>query len=364
VAIYYWAFVKVSLLPGPAKRGGNNKATALGGPVMKRIAPTLLLAGILACGAAPPGDAAQKVAVGKAVSEAWTFIPLDVGQRLGIFERYGIDLAIVNFTGDAKLQQGLAAESVSFGLGSGPGMAFTAKGAPDIAVAAYFGAPRNISIIVNQDSPLKTDADLKGKTVGISTTGSLTQWLTERISLAHGWGKDGIKWAALGGLTPGVAAMRAGQIDGVMGSTEGGYMLAAKHEGRILVTLDKYAPVFITHVVFARKAIVESDPGLVTRFLEGFFATIDYMKAHEAETDKVAEDVLKFSPAVAKEAYDQEIGGFVPDGRFDPKAVAILKQSFVELGTLPSAPPDSDLFTTKFVPVKVPGKSAEADPSK
>jgi len=54
----------------------------------------------------------------------------------------------------------------------------------------------------------------------------------------------------------------------------------------------------------------------------------------------------------------------VPDGRFDPKAVAILKQSFVELGTLPSAPPDSDLFTTKFVPVKVPGKSAEADPSK
>jgi len=182
----------------------------------------------LVTGSAFPVEAAQTVSVGKAVGEAWTFLPLDIGQQHGIFARYGIDLNIVTFQGDAKLQQGLAADSVSFGLGSGPGMAFAAEAAPAIAVAAYFGAPRNISVIVNENSPLKTVKDLKGKTVGISTTGSLTQWLTERISLAQGWGKDGIKWAALGGLTPGLAAMRAGQIDGVMGSTEGGYKLEEK----------------------------------------------------------------------------------------------------------------------------------------
>jgi NitT/TauT family transport system substrate-binding protein len=329
---------------------------------MRRVGLCLLLAWSVVCGTAVPGQAAQKLAVGKAVSEAWTFLPLDIGQRYGVFARYGLDLDIVNFQGDAKLQQGLASNSIAFGLGSGPGMAFAAKGAPAIAVAAYFRAPRNISIIVGENSALKTAKDLKGKTIAISTAGSLTAWLVQRISLAEGWGEDGIKMAALGGVTPGVAAMRAGQVDGVIGSTEGGYMLEEKHAGRILLVTDTYAPVFITHVVFARKALADSDPDLVTRFLRGFFATVAFMKTHKAETGKVAEDILKYSPAVAEEAYDHEMGGFEDDGAFDPKAMAVLKRSFLDMGILPSEPKDSALFTTRFIPVKLDGKNAAAAP--
>ena len=339
-------------------RGGRAAFTVgnkhrLGEGEMRRIALCLLLVSGVACGTAAAGEAAQKIAVGKAVSEAWTFLPLDIGQRYGVFARYGLDLDIIAFQGDAKLQQGLASDSISFGLGGGPGMAFAAKGAPAIAVAAYFRAPRNISIIVGEDSPIKTPADLKGRTIAISTTGSLTAWLVQRISIAQGWGEDGIKMAALGGVTPGLAAMRAGQVDGVIGSTEGGYMLEEKHAGRILLVTDKYAPVFITHVILARKALVDSNPVLVTRFLKGFFATVEFMKTHKTETGKVAEEVLKYSPAVAEKAYQQELGGFEEDGQFDPKALAVLKSSFVEMGILQSAPKDSDLFTTRFVPVKL-----------
>jgi NitT/TauT family transport system substrate-binding protein len=171
-------------------------------------------------------------------------------------------------------------------------------------------------------------------------------------------GEDGIKMAALGGVTPGLAAMRAGQVDGVIGSTEGGYMLEEKHAARILLATDTYAPVFITHVVFARKALVASNPDLVTRFLQGFFATIEFMKTHKAETGKVAEEVLGYSASVAEQAYDHEMGGFEDDGRFDPKALAMLKSSFVEMGILHSEPEDSALFTAQFVPVKLNEKSA------
>jgi ABC-type nitrate/sulfonate/bicarbonate transport system substrate-binding protein len=317
----------------------------------------LLLVWCVVGGTACPGHAAQKIAVGKAVSEAWTFLPLDIGQRYGVFARYGLDLDIINFQGDAKLQQGLASDSILFGLGSGPSMAFAAKGAPAIAIAAYFRAPRNIVIIVGENSPITTAGDLKGKTIAISTTGSLTQWLVQRISLAQGWGENGIKMAALGGVTPGFAAMRAGQVDGVIGSTESGYMLEEKQVGRILLATDTYAPVFITHVVLAQKALVASNPDLVTRFLQGFFATIEFMKTHKAETGKVAEEVLRYSPAVAERAYDHEMDGFEADGRFDPKALAVLKSSFVEMGILDSEPKDSELFTTRFVPVKLNEKS-------
>ena len=325
---------------------------------MRRIGFVLLVALGLAFGMSSGATAAalQQVSVGKAVGIAWTFLPLDVGQRYGIFKRYGINLHIVVFQGDAKLQQGLTSGSIDFGLGSGPAMAFAAKGVPAIAVAAYYGAPRNLSVIVNANSPISSAGQLKGKTIAISTVGSLTQWLVQRISVAEGWGKDGIKTAALGGVSPGLAAMRAGQVDGVMGDTEAGYMLAEKHAGHNLLSMSTYVPLFITHVVFARKALIAKDPALVTRFLKGFFATLQFIKTHKAETDKVAEEVQHFSPAVVAKAYDDQVGGFIPDGRFNPKAVAVLKQSFVQMGLLPNEPKNAELFTTRFVPVRLNDK--------
>ena len=43
---------------------------------------------------------------------------------------------------------------------------------------------------------------------------------------------------------------------------------------------------------------------------------------------------------------------FSDDGRFDPLAVATLKQSFLDMKTLRSEPTNAELFTTQFVPIK------------
>ena len=56
---------------------------------------------------------------------------------------------------------------------------------------------------------------------------------------------------------------------------------------------------------------------------------------------------------VAQKAYDHEMGGFETDGNFDPKALALLKRSFVDMGILQSEPQDGELVTTQFVPVKL-----------
>ena len=101
--------------------------------------------------------------VGKAVPFAWTFTPIDVGIETGIFAKHGLELKVTGFAGDARLQQGLVSDSIDFGLGSGPGMGFLAKGVPAKAVAAMAGAPMNMSIVVPYNSPIKTLDDIKGK---------------------------------------------------------------------------------------------------------------------------------------------------------------------------------------------------------
>ena len=134
----------------------------------------LAITPVLAAAFASSAMAADKVRVGKAVPFAWTFTPLDVGIEVGIFAKHGLELEVPGFAGDARLQQGLVSDSIDLGLGSGPGMAFPAKGSPAKAVAAMAGAPMNMSIVVPYSSPIRTLDEIKGKKIGITTVGSLT----------------------------------------------------------------------------------------------------------------------------------------------------------------------------------------------
>lgn len=316
-----------------------------------KIRNLLLCVVVLALGAAR-AEAADKVRAIKAASVAWTFTVLDVGMEKGIFAKYGIDVDITSAAGDAKLQQALASNSVDFGLGSGPSMAFVAKGAPQIAVAAFANEPRNIGIVVLPDAPYKTLKDMKGKTVSVTTAGSLTEWLAKQASIQEGMGPDGLKTAALGTFETSLAALKTGQVDGIVAAVEAGYRLEELKQGRLLTGLEMYAPHFITHVVYARKALVAEKPDMVNRFLKGFFGTIAYMKSHKDETSAVDMKVLNSSKAVMDKTYDYEISMFNDDGHFDPQAMATLKKSWVDMGTLNETPKDDQLYTTKFIPVK------------
>src|ERR1700727_555721 len=81
----------------------------------------------------------QKLRVGKAVTNAFTFTPLDVGMQSGIFKQHGLEIDEYNFGGSAKLQQGLASNSIDIGIGSGPELSFVAKGAPVLGGGADGG---------------------------------------------------------------------------------------------------------------------------------------------------------------------------------------------------------------------------------
>jgi NitT/TauT family transport system substrate-binding protein len=301
---------------------------------------------------ASPSQATDKLRVGKAVGTSWTFTPLDVGMQEGIFARYGIELEIANFAGDAKLQQALAAESMDLGLGSGPSMAFVVKGAPVIAVAAFADAPRNIGVVVAGDSPIKQVADLKGKLMAISTAGSLTEWLTKRLSVHEGWGPDGMKMVSIGDTAQQASAIRAHQVDAFMGGSETGYRLEESGDGRVLVTMDPYVPHFVTHVVFARQQLVADNPALVEKFLKGFFASIAFMKAHKDESNAITSPILHETASVASKTYDIQMPMMELDGQFDPEGLELIKQSFVDLGMLDKKPSDEQMLTRQFLPVK------------
>jgi ABC-type nitrate/sulfonate/bicarbonate transport system substrate-binding protein len=310
------------------------------------------LAAVAALLSASAAKAAVEVRAAESVPGQFSFVPLDIGAKQGIFAKYGLDVTITSFTGDAKLQEGMASNSIDVGLGGGPAMAFSAKGAPVLAVAATAGAPADIALAVKADGPIKTIADLRGKRVAVSTVGSLTDWLGHQIPLHEGWGATGVVVVPTGAGAAMSAALITGSIDAAITTTGAALVMEEKHEGRILATMDKFEPRFITHVIFARRDLIAQHPETVEAFLKGFFASVAYMRGHKAESVSIATEALHQSQAVVEKSYDLLMPQMLNDGQFDPEALKTIKSSFMDMNILKSPPSDDEILTRKFLPVK------------
>jgi ABC-type nitrate/sulfonate/bicarbonate transport system substrate-binding protein len=315
---------------------------------MKAIRIPFVLAATLACALVTSAQAAEKLRVGKAVPEAFSFVPLDIGMKKGFFAKNGIEVESIAFQGDARMQQAAAADSIDILLGSGPALAFVVKGSPIKGVAAMAGPPLLLAIVVRPDGP-KTVADLKGKKISVSTAGSLTYWLVSETSRRQGWGPNGIDIKPMGAMPGQIAALKRGDIDGAIMDIGNAFDLEKKGEGRILVRF-KDIKDFIIHVIYATDKVIAGRPDAVRGFLKGWFKTIAFMRKNKAETVAIAKEAMNKDDEITSRTYDELMPMFSDTGKFDPKALAVLSKSFVELKTLPSEPDMSKLYTEAYLP--------------
>lgn len=315
-----------------------------------RSAPSAAAALLVGLVSFNPAQAETTVRVGKAQAENFTFIPANVGVETGIFKKHGLAIEIVNFTGSARLQQGLAADGIDIGLASGPELAFIAKGAPVLAVAALADAPFVGNIVVLRDGPIKTVDDLKGKLVSVSSSGSLSEWLTRELSRRQGWGNDGIRTVGLGSMSAQAAALKTRQTDGLNCEPSTAFRLEEQGVGRIVVNFGNLIKDFHIHVMYARREFLDKQPDVMRQFLLGWFETLGYMRDHRPETIAIASQAIDFPPQTMGRVYDLLMPAYNVTGRFNPKALDVLGQSFVETGALHSVPDMQSLVTEKFLP--------------
>ena len=314
------------------------------------IRTILVLAAAAGCVlAGAPAHAAAMLRVGKAVPEAFSFVPLDVGIREGLFKRDGVDITELSFAGDAKMQQAMAARGLDIALGSGPAMAFVAKGSPVKAIAAMAGPPLDLVIAVRPNGP-KTAADLKGKKVAVSTVGSLTYWLVSETLRQQGWGPHGIDIVPMGPMPGQLAALARGDIDGVVTDIATAFVLEQAGKARILTRFGQLVKDFHVHVIYATNAVIAQQPDAVRAFLKGWFEAIAFMRAHRAETIAIGTSVIGKNETVVGRTYDELMPMFSGDGRFNAAALNTLAKSWVELKILPQKPDLKTLYTEAFLP--------------
>lgn len=85
-------------------------------------------------------------------------------------------------------------------------------------------------------------------------------------------------------------------------------------------------------------------------FLKGWFQSVAWMRAHRDATLKIIVPITQVDAAAEGKEYDLVMPMFSADGKFDPKALDTLAQSFVDMKTLDTKPDMTKFYTEKFLP--------------
>jgi NitT/TauT family transport system substrate-binding protein len=314
------------------------------------VAAALALVCTALVASVPGAHAADTIRVTKSEATTFAFAFLDVGVKEGFYAKHGIEVETLNLPGAAKAHQAILAGSAEIELGSGTELMFVAKGSPTKGVAVLAGPPLGFAIMVAKDGDIHSVADLKGKLIGVSTVGSLSDWLPTEIARRQGWGSDGIRRVALGSQDGLTGALLSHNVDGIIGGTQTGYRLEQEGKGKILTTFGPLIPDFIAHMIVASDTFIAAHPDQLKRFLAAWFETVHFAKTHKDETVRDTMPLTRLPPDLAARLYDEQIAMFSDDGRFQPKAVAVIKEAIKQLGDLDKLPPDNALYTEAYLP--------------
>jgi NitT/TauT family transport system substrate-binding protein len=206
------------------------------------------------------------------------------------------------------------------------------------------------ALMVRADDTVKSVDDLKGRKVGVSTVGSVTSWIVSEVSRQKGWGFDGIAQVPIGDDATRIAALRTQSIDAAIVNLAVALNFVQRGDGRILLRFNELLKDFHVHVIYASDKSIAAKPEALRGFLKGWFETIAFMHGNKAETVRIAKDIMGTNKATAGTIYDELMPMFSSAGKFEPKALAVLSRSFVEMKTLPSEPDMSKLYTEAFLP--------------
>lgn len=245
------------------------------------------------------------------------------------------------FQGTAPMTQALAAGALDCATQAPLSLSNGAVGGglkAYIVAQHVFEKPGGFSVYwaVKDDSPIKTIADLKGKTVGISVIGGGTQGPFNMLLKKNGVdpAKD-IKLVEVG-FAVSEDALRQGRVDAVNMNQPFAARAEAKGGTRKLFALSEAMPNIVHILEACRAEFVDKNPEAVKAYVRDITAGMKKVLANREETLKVVSEQLK-APIPVLETYLLKDNDFGRDPGAAPNFPAMQKMLdiYAETGMLP-----------------------------
>jgi len=187
-----------------------------------------------------------------------------------LFEKYGLDTKVIHARGAVPVQA-LVSGSVEFGAFSGSSAVAAVLAGSDLVFVAAKGNFAVMSVWVRRDSPTKSLADLRGKTIGVTRAGSASHTIARLALKPVGLSDRDVKYLHHPGLPESFVSLDRGLVDASMGSPP-------RPGFRELVDLSSLKIPFLQGAIEVQRSFLQSRRDTVLNLLKGYVETIKLAK--------------------------------------------------------------------------------------
>ncbi|HEV7678857.1 MAG TPA: ABC transporter substrate-binding protein [Candidatus Dormibacteraeota bacterium] len=290
--------------------------------------------------ASTPAPVSLKIMVGGLNKQI--YLPNMLAQRLGYFKEQNLDVTLIDEASGQSAEQEVLAGNVDLASGSyNHTQEVQPQGKFLEAVAQLQLAPGEAEMVDATQTGIKTVADLKGKTLGVTSLGSGTHTLSMAVLGRAGITPDQVSFIPVGAGQTFIAGMKNHKIDAGMTTEPTIGTLISQGVGKVLVDMRTPEATraalggdypFIS--VFAKVDWVNSNKDTVQRLVNAYVKALKYIANNSAATitDQMPADYY----STDKQAYITALAGqkssFTTDGKMPaggPKLVNDIEVKYV-----------------------------------
>lgn len=237
-----------------------------------QIAGVSLLAGLPAIAAAQPLAKHTLIEPFDMILEFAPELNADVG---GHFRANGLDIEITNARGTSiALQQVLARQASFTKLGGLDLMkAVSAQSTPIVSFGVIEQAGL-FSVVSLKSAPVRTPADMRGKTIGVASIGGGTENLLDLMLNSSGIPKAEVPRQAIGLSPSNVALLKQGRVAAFFATLEAVVALRRAGEPVEVVSVDTFAPI-VGGAYVATRPFLDQNPQVAVQFLNAIRSSVD-----------------------------------------------------------------------------------------
>ncbi|MFI2200582.1 ABC transporter substrate-binding protein [Streptomyces sp. NPDC020192] len=289
------------------------------------------------------------------------YLPYQLAQNLGFYKKYGVNVELSTETdGGVGAEEAMASGQVDMaGAWYNHTIEFQTKGKAVEDVVQLSGAPGEREMC-STSSGVKSAADFKGKSLGITDPGSGTDILTQYMASQKGIKPSDFHRVGVGAGATAIAALQNGKISCVMTTQPTVAAIEKKNLGSSAIDLATTSgataalgSAWPAAGVIARTDWVNSHKDAVQKVVNALVATMHWINTHSAA------DIANKLPAsfvenklVTKADYitalTQDKGQFLPDGIMPAGGPKTVLASLEQVGDATSKVDLSTTFTNDF----------------
>jgi NitT/TauT family transport system substrate-binding protein len=260
----------------------------------------------------------------------------------------GLAIDVVSFGGGSRAAAALASDSIQIAVLSLDGAVRLIEAGQPVQV--FYAGVSHVLFEWYAQPDVRSWAALRGRTMGISTLGSLSDHLTRHVLRRHGLepSRD-VAVIQSGEVATGLAALRAGRLDSVVLTHP--FTWVAEEAGfvRLGSQATEVAPVWPRNVFVAKARALAAEPNTFRAFLAAYVAALRRVRADRSDAIEQLVTRFKVERRHAERLYPDLLAGFDERGRLPDSVMPLFWNISVAAGDVAEPWPEARYLDRRFI---------------